>query len=191
MSVRLDVPSDVKLAIERARVTAGNNRLTPVSRFANDLSIIQRKHQQDTLADGESKRAAAITPDGDRPRDDAEAQAGRMMTGQALERKLAKLNPSLVFQDSPFPGRRLIKKRDATIEGGYRTITAFEIGVMPEFSVLEIPKHKWEGEPREDKRGWRTVLGMCIVRGVLSTEQAMREFGAPSHDSQRWQSTVY
>jgi len=43
--------------------------------------------------------------------------------------------------------------------------------------------------PVEERRGWRTVLVYCLVKGAITWEQIMVEFGDPQDgfNDYRWQ----
>lgn len=183
--IKLDVPEDVKLGFERARVMAGSS-LTPASRIAQDAAGYTRQFTDDCVDDHQQQRIEAAGEDAGRERSDAEAQMGRVLTGVQVEQKLKKLNPSLLFEDcKAFPERRVIYIPDREEESGRRMVAAMEHGPMPEFSIMDLPKEKWL-EPHETKRGWRTVLGHCIRLRVVGPEAVIREFGIPTHDSALW-----
>jgi hypothetical protein len=188
MGLKLEVPADVQRAYAKQRVTLPS--VTPAARFAQDSVAITRKFSDDAVKEAEWKRNDAVGDDNGRPRDDMEAQMGRILTGAEVEAKLRKLAPCLTFEDSKaFPTRRLIYRPEPREKEGKKLIAAMEKGPMPEFSVILKPTEKWI-EPSEIKRGWRTVLGHCIVSRMVSPERVVREFGIPTHDSEKWFNVV-
>ena len=106
-----------------------------------------------------------------------EARIGKRMHSTELIRRLAKLIPNFV----PWPGN---------IEGQTSLYRIFgdrvdficwtSDGILQEFSSVEF--NKWM-QPIKEIRGWRTVVLRVIKFGLLTEEQARKEFGEPSNPS--------
>lgn len=63
-------------------------------------------------------------------------------------------------------------------------------GWLPEFSIVEFNKHK---QPIRERRGWRTVLLRFIKTGLMTEDQANKNFGRPSSPQQAkfWDRKLY
>lgn len=73
--------------------------------------------------------------------------------------------------------------------GRVQFLTGFPRGWLTEFSYALVDDRNL---PTEEKRGWRTVLIYCLLKGAITWEQILAEFGEPSDawNEQRWQETV-
>ena len=70
--------------------------------------------------------------------------------------------------------------------GKIQFLTGLPKGWLTEFSYAFVDDRDL---PTEEKRGWRTVLVYCLLKGAITWEQAITEFGEPndSFNEQRWQ----
>jgi hypothetical protein len=58
-------------------------------------------------------------------------------------------------------------------------------GWLTEFSYAMVDDRNL---PTEERRGWRTVLIYCLMKGALSWKQVLTEFGEPEDawNEERW-----
>ena len=112
---------------------------------------------------------------------------GEMMHSSDLIYRLQKINPHIfVEQQINFP-----EDWGLYVEVGSRIqyISAVPKKWLTEFSYSIVDKRDL---PLEERRGWRTVVVLCLLKGVLTWEEVLREFGEPQDgfNDQRWQETV-
>lgn len=181
--IRLDVPRSVEreLASRAVRSTA----VSPEERFRKDREGFKRDYQRALFNDSESKRKAAVAPDGHRPTSEYEAQKGIELTCEQICLRLRKCaNYPLWFEVANADKTKMgIYHLDPSAEGGRRFICGFERGKSPEFSVREVDD---EGNFKREIRGWRTVLSKLIRKGFISKAKSDALFGPPTRDSHNW-----
>lgn len=140
-----------------------------------------------------------------------ESRMGHPLTHQEFEARLKKLCPRLVFRDHPRLDMRCVYLLEDG--GKLKFLSAYSRGIIPEYSIMSTRKVKiptlfvykhhidkdeaeavrhgekppWEIEverPWEEiVRGWRTVLILLVLKGVLSIHQVESEFGTGTKDS--------
>jgi hypothetical protein len=107
-----------------------------------------------------------------------EGRWGTPMTHNELIRKLTKVIPNLFVTDGNIPGDiSLYRVRGEQVE----FICYTNSGTLPEHSIVHVNK---DNQPIHEQRGWRTVLIRIIKSGLLSEQDAEREFGHPSSPQQ-------
>ena len=74
----------------------------------------------------------------------------------------------------------------ATALGRVQFLTGLPKGWLTEFSYSLVDERDL---PLEERRGWRTVLVYCLMKGALTWDQVIANFGEPndSWNDQRWQ----
>jgi hypothetical protein len=73
--------------------------------------------------------------------------------------------------------------------GRIQFLTGFPKGWLTEFSYAMVDDRDL---PTEERRGWRTVLVYCLMKGAITWEQVLAEFGEPldGFNEQRWMETT-
>jgi hypothetical protein len=158
----------------RARVTAGLPSLDPLRRAHIGKNEMKREKLHRAEMDGRQKQAQALAPDGARSRTSLEQCLGKPLSGTEVRKRLARLNPSLIFEDHPTMPRICISVRDARVQPEKkRFICAMERGFAPEFSVLDPEKGN------ETARGYWTVIHRLMREGLITKGAAEKAFGTP------------
>jgi len=69
--------------------------------------------------------------------------------------------------------------------GRLQFLTGMPKGWLTEFSYAMVDDRNL---PTEERRGWRTVLIYCLMKGALSWKQVLAEFGEPddAFNEERW-----
>lgn len=69
--------------------------------------------------------------------------------------------------------------------GRIQFLTGLPKGWLTEFSYALVDERDL---PLEERRGWRTVLVYCLMKGAVTWEQVLSEFGEPNDawNEQRW-----
>lgn len=69
--------------------------------------------------------------------------------------------------------------------GKIRYLSAVPKGFLTEFSFAVVDERDL---PVEEKRGWRTILVMCLCKGAITWDQVVAEFGEPEDgfNEARW-----
>lgn len=109
---------------------------------------------------------------------------GEMLHASDLIFRLQKLNPHIFVQAQVnFPDDWGIY---TSAMGRIQFLTGFPKGWLTEFSYALLDDRDL---PTEERRGWRTVLIYCLMKGALTWEQVVKEFGEPSDawNEMRWQ----
>jgi hypothetical protein len=112
---------------------------------------------------------------------------GEMMHSSDLICKLQRLNPHISVQSQiNFPEDWGLY---STAYGRIQFLTGMPKGWLTEHSYSLVDDRDL---PTEERRGWRTVLVYCMMKGALQWKQVLAEFGEPSDswNEQRWQETV-
>ena len=115
---------------------------------------------------------------------DFSRRKGEVLHSSDLIFRLQKLNPHITVQSQiNFPADWGIYT--AAI-GRIQFLTGFPKGWLTEFSYALVDDRDL---PLEEHRGWRTVLVYCLMKGALTWEQVMAEFGEPNDawNDTRWQ----
>ena len=115
---------------------------------------------------------------------DFHRRKGEVLHSSDLIFRLQKLNPHITVQSQiNFPADWGIYT--AAI-GRIQFLTGFPKGWLTEFSYALVDDRDL---PLEERRGWRTVLVYCLMKGALTWEQVMAEFGEPNDawNDTRWQ----
>jgi hypothetical protein len=73
--------------------------------------------------------------------------------------------------------------------GRVQFLTGLPKGWLTEFSYALVDDRDL---PLEERRGWRTVLVYCLMKGAITWEQVLAEFGEPQDgfNEQRWAETT-
>lgn len=112
---------------------------------------------------------------------------GDMLHSSDLIFRLQKLNPHISVQSQiNFPDDWGLY---SSALGRVQFLTGFPRGWLTEFSYTMVDSRDL---PTEERRGWRTVLVYCLLKGAITWEQVLAEFGEPndSWNDTRWQETV-
>ena len=203
------IPSSVERDAAVAKSTSASPGLDALERMIRDRHGYRTQFQRDVFLEQEQRDAHYVASDGGRPRNVKEAGVGRPLFGHEIQRRLLSLNPSLIFEPSPVPGRICIKQMidDPVLGRTSNYVCAMERGLMPEFSILHFVEEEYfdaqtqatpEGtglvktriridEKNPETRGWRTVLLRLIKERLITEAGAARVFGIPSRDSKNWQ----
>ncbi len=112
---------------------------------------------------------------------------GEVMHSSDLIYRLQQLNPHLSIQSQiNFPEDWGLYSSQM---GRVQFLTGFPKGWLTEFSYALVDDRDL---PVEEKRGWRTVLVYCLLKGALTWEQVLAEFGEPQDgfNETRWCETL-
>lgn len=109
---------------------------------------------------------------------------GIAMHSSDLIYHLQKLNPHIfVQQQINFPDDWGVYLE---VAGRIQYLSAVPKGWLTEFSYSIVDA---KNLPVEERRGWRTVIVLCLLKGALTWEQVFNEFGDPEDgfNDARWQ----
>lgn len=112
---------------------------------------------------------------------------GEVMHSSDLIFQLQKINPLIfVQQQVNFPDDWGLY---ADVLGRVQYLSAVPKGWLTEFSYSIVDDRDL---PIEERRGWRTVLVMCMLKGALEWANVERAFGDPEDgfNDKRWQEAV-
>lgn len=112
---------------------------------------------------------------------------GEAMHSSDLIFRLQKLNPHIAVQNQiNFPDDWGMY---SSALGRVQFLTGFPKGWMTELSYAIVDDRDL---PVEEKRGWRTVIVYCLLKGAITWEQCLAEFGEPQDgaNEQRWCETL-
>lgn len=112
---------------------------------------------------------------------------GEMLHSSDLIFRLQQLNPHIFVQQQInfFDDWGLY----TSAFGRIQFLTGLPKGWLTEWSFSIVDARDL---PTEERRGWRTVLVYLILKGAITLEQAIAEFGEPndSWNDYRWQETI-
>lgn len=114
---------------------------------------------------------------------DFSRRRGEVMHSSDLIYRLQNLNPHIFVQ------QQIVVADDwglyASVGGRVQYLSAVPKGWLTELSFCLIDSRDL---PTEERRGWRTILIMCLYKGAISWEQVIREFGEPcdGFNDYRW-----
>lgn len=114
---------------------------------------------------------------------DFNRRKGEMMHSSDLIYRLQRLNPHiLVQQQYNFPDDWGLY---SSALGRVQFLTGVPKGYLTEFSFAFVDDRDL---PTEERRGWRTVLVYCLMKGAITWAQVLAEFGEPQDgfNEQRW-----
>jgi len=114
---------------------------------------------------------------------DFSRRRGEMMHSSDLIYRLQQLNPHIKVQAQVnFPGDWGLY---SSAMGRVQFLTGMPKGWMTEFSYAIVDARDL---PLEERRGWRTVLVYCLMKGAITWDQVIAEFGEPQDgfNEQRW-----
>lgn len=157
----------------------------------------------------EAREDALVGLDGHMDMTDHEQRMGRTMTSEELIKKLQMINPNFhahvskadntkyglylpLWEQSTTGG---FQKKLTHICGFENTGSLYGYPVMPEYSIMETMEETIPGESgdrnvqrfKAERRGWRTVVAMLLVKGLITSGDVQRVFGlTPSKDSKHW-----
>ena len=108
---------------------------------------------------------------------------GEVMHSSDLIFRLQSLNPHISVQSQVnFPEDWGLY---SSALGRVQFLTGLPKNWMTEFSYALVDERDL---PLEERRGWRTVLVYCLMKGAITWEQVLAEFGEPQDgwNEQRW-----
>ena len=108
---------------------------------------------------------------------------GEVMHSSDLILKLQRLNPHIMVQAQVnFPEDWGLY---SSALGRIQFLTGMPRGWLTEFSYALVDDRDL---PTEERRGWRTVVIYCLMKGALTWKQVEKEFGDPndSWNEERW-----
>ena len=108
---------------------------------------------------------------------------GECLHSSDLIHKLQGINPHIFIQQQyNFENDRGLY---SSALGRVQFLTGLHKGWMTEFSYSLVDDRDL---PTEERRGWRTVLIYCLMKGAITWEQVLAEFGEPQDgwNEQRW-----
>jgi hypothetical protein len=108
---------------------------------------------------------------------------GEMLHSSDVIFRLQKLNPHIfVQQQINFPDDWGLY---SSALGRIQFLTGLPKGWLTEFSYALVDDRDL---PTEERRGWRTVLVYCLMKGAITWDQVLAEFGEPNDawNEQRW-----
>lgn len=114
---------------------------------------------------------------------DFSRRRGECMHSSDLILRLQNLNPHIsVQQQYNFPDDWGLY---SSAMGRIQFLTGLPKGWLTEFSYALVDDRDL---PTEERRGWRTVLIYCLMKGAITWEQAVAEFGEPEDgwNEERW-----
>lgn len=112
----------------------------------------------------------------------AERQMGKVLHSSELVRRIQKLNPNLIVEDSvAMKGNAAFYLVDK--EGKHYTNASFNKGHVPEFTIMttdaaDLPVHY-------PTYGWRTVLVRLLKFNAITWQQVLSTFGDVHHHDSR------
>jgi hypothetical protein len=115
---------------------------------------------------------------------DLNRRRGEAMHSSDLIYRLQCLNPHICVQSQVnFPEDWGLY---SSALGKIQFLTGFPKGWLTEFSYALVDDRDL---PTEERRGWRTVLVYCLLKGAITWEQVVAEFGEPQDgfNDMRWQ----
>lgn len=117
---------------------------------------------------------------------DFNRRRGEVMHSSDLIYSLQKLNPHIfVQQQINYPDDWGLY---TSALGRVQFLTGVPKGWLTEFSYSLVDARNL---PTEERRGWRTVLIYCLMKGAITWEQLLAEFGEPDgFNEQRWMETT-
>jgi hypothetical protein len=108
---------------------------------------------------------------------------GEVMHHSDLIYRLQRLNPHIFVQQSyNFENDWGLY---SSALGRIQFLTGVPKGFLSEFSYALVDDRDL---PTEERRGWRTILVYCLLKGALTWEQVIDEFGEPEDgfNEERW-----
>ena len=162
-----------------------------------------RAKSAEQLKQERERNAALLRPDGSSDVQSAEGQQGRRLPRGELVRRLQKLNPAILYEQSiRYPDQGGLYVMDKASPYGKRLLCGLPHGVVNEFSTvltkpslipdLTIAQH-WQKIQQVDSRipGWRTILYRLLVEQLVTMGQVEKEFKiSEGRSSQFWQQSV-
>lgn len=192
------LPLTATLGLIGQRVTSAAPSLSPTKRYLIDRQNFSNYKHDKAIAEGFQNLRNNYILDGSVPMDVAEAQVGKPMSSEQMQKRLVSLNPNFVFQVSPADKKKIgIYIVDREAKEGRRFIMGMEHGWMPQYTIRKLqwtkrlvkthpPEYEMIPEYAGETRGWMKVLAVLIRGRYISKAGAERVFGLPSRDSQQW-----
>jgi hypothetical protein len=116
-----------------------------------------------------------------------ERRLGQVMHSNDFIAKLKRAVPNIAVFRGNIEGDLSLCR----VYGDTRDFVAYtNTGYLPEFSIVEFNQDR---QPIHERRGWRTVLLRIIKFGLLTEQQAEKEFGRPSspQEARFWDRQLY
>lgn len=192
------LPLDATLGLIGQRVTSAAPSLSPSRRYLIDRQNFSNYKHDRIIDEGFARYRATNVLDGGRPMTELEAQIGRAMKSDDIQKRLLSLNSRLVFIIPPADENKYgVYLADRTAPMGIRFLCGMERGWTPEFTVRKLkwekrlvksypPQYEMIPDYAGEKRGWRKVLAVLIRERVITKAGAEKVFGLPSMTSQQW-----
>ena len=118
---------------------------------------------------------------------DFNRRRGEVLHSSDIIFRLQKLNPHIfVQQQINFPDDWGLY---TSALGRVQFLTGMPKGWLTEFSYALVDSRDL---PVEERRGWRTIVIYCLMKGAITWEQTLAEFGEPQDgfNEQRWCETT-
>ena len=118
---------------------------------------------------------------------DFNRRKGEVLHSSDLIYRLQQLNPHISVQSQyNFPGDWGLY---SSALGRVQFLTGLPKNWLTEFSYALTDERDL---PTEERRGWRTVLVYCLMKGAITWEQVLEEFGEPQDgfNEARWCETT-
>ncbi len=138
-------------------------------------SRLARDEVESYLKQDMANRNKAYELPGQEERKNSPARWGHVMHSSELLLRLQRIIPNLHVRDGRI-GNDVSLFQVIADEITYLVWT--HQGDLPEYSIVIVNEHN---RPVREKRGWRTVLLRLIKAGVISEEQALKQFGQPTN----------
>jgi len=115
---------------------------------------------------------------------DFSRRKGEVLHSSDLIYRLQKLNPHILVQ-SQYNFENDWGLYTSAL-GRIQFLTGLPKGWLTEFSYALVDDRDL---PTEERRGWRTVVIYCLMKGAITWDQVIAEFGEPQDgfNEQRWQ----
>ena len=190
-STKLIIPSSIAAQLVGQRASSVAPSLSPEKRYLIDKAKFDHFKSQEIIREAfNEKREAGAFVDGDIPQNSAEAQVGKPLNSNEVEKRLKRLNSDLLFEVSMADeGKVGIYVLDEQAKEKRRFVCGMERGWMPEWTVTryEIERRLVESFPpkyenfkvyKGEKRGWRKVISRLITMKLISKVGADKVFGS-------------
>jgi hypothetical protein len=112
---------------------------------------------------------------GQEERKDSPARWGHVLHSSELLLRLQRIIPNLHVKDGRIGNDVSLFQ---VIGDEIKYLVWTHQGNLPEYSIVVT---NWQNRPVREIRGWRTVLLRLIKAGVITEEQAVKQFGSPTN----------
>lgn len=194
---KLILPNSVDWALQGQRTSSAAPSLSPEKRYVQDRTEFSQFKTETVLKEGFDEQRQSFM-DGEIAMNVMEAQVGKAMKSDEVEKRLGKLNANLIFEVSKADSGKVgVYLLDRMLPEGRRFLVGMERGWCPEWTQTKyemekrmtvsnpIPKYEWFKKYVSEKRGWRKVLASLIRSKVVTRAGCDRLFGI-ARNSKRW-----